>query len=91
MLQIYKKKNFHLQKPLFFHLINATGHKKSDRERLKRRFLSQNLSFLRFFLLRHLKGDEWYDVTFFRLLIILGRLVGREEILERESAGMGLV
>ena len=41
MLQIYKKKHFHLQKPLFFHLINATGHKKGDRERLKRRFLSQ--------------------------------------------------
>lgn len=41
MLQIYKKKHFHLQKPLFFHLINATGHKKGDRERLIRRFLSQ--------------------------------------------------
>jgi len=52
MLQIYKKKHFHLQKPLFFHLINATGHKKSDRERLKRRFLSQknfNSSILQFF------------------------------------------
>ena len=52
MLQIYKKKHFHLQKPLFFHLINATGHKKGDRERLKRRFLSQknfNSSILQFF------------------------------------------